>query len=229
MKSCKIQAPLSTTVFTGNSVSAWCLYPVSTSAIQKADKSSGPHLADAYDSRQTMQLLKEARIHVVERDENPPTRPTVVHQMFIECSEAEKAFRGTESPLWWTGELPEPCCQGFLLGGGAANNDEKGRAVRACCGLVRHFYDGVPRRQGRERNTDHACLISCQHDCTKSSYNDLNFVQKHSDHPLMPLSTKFMHEREVAYLSFIFTKSTAFLLLQNSKNGCHPTNYSSVT
>ena len=89
-----------------------------------------------------------------------------------------------ESPLWWAGELPEPRCQGFLLGGGAANNDEKGRAVRACCGLVRHFYDGVPRRQGRERNTDHACLISCQYDCTKSSYNDLNFVQKHGDHPL---------------------------------------------
>ena len=56
--------------------------------------------------------------------------------------------------------------------------------MRACCGLVRHFYDGVPRRQGRERNTDHACLISCQYYCTKSSYNDLNFVQKHRDHPL---------------------------------------------
>ena len=104
--------------------------------------------------------------------------------MFIECSEAQKAFRRTESPLWWAGELPEPRCQGFLLGEGAANNDEKGRAVRACCGLVRHFYDGIPRRQGREWNTDHACLISCQYDCTKSSYNDLNFVQKHSDHPL---------------------------------------------
>ena len=39
--------------------------------------------------------------------------------------------------------------------------------------------------KGRERNTDHACLISCQYDCTKSSYNDLNFVQKHSDHPLL--------------------------------------------
>ena len=56
--------------------------------------------------------------------------------------------------------------------------------MRACCGLVRHFYDGVPSRQGRERNTDHACLVSCQYDCTKSSYNDLNVVQKHSDHPL---------------------------------------------
>ena len=108
--------------------------------------------------------------------------------MFIECSEAEKAFRRTESPLWWAAELPEPRCQGFLLGGGAANNNDKGRAVRACCGLVRHFYDVVPRCQGRERNTDHACLISCQYDCTKSSYNDLNFVQKHSDHPLLGIS-----------------------------------------
>ena len=58
--------------------------------------------------------------------------------------------------------------------------------MRACCGRVRHFYDGVPRRQRRESNTDHACRISCPYDCTKSSYNDLNFVQKHSDHPLYP-------------------------------------------
>ena len=50
--------------------------------------------------------------------------------------------------------------------------------------LPHSLQRGVLRRQGRERDTDHVCLISCQYDCTKSSYNDLNFVQKHSDHPL---------------------------------------------
>ena len=54
---------------------AYTLYPLDTSTIQKADKSSGPHLADAYNTRQTMQLLKEARIHVVGRDENSLMRP----------------------------------------------------------------------------------------------------------------------------------------------------------
>ena len=52
---------------------AYTLYPLVVT--QKADKSSGPHLADTYDTRQTIQLLKEARIYVVERDENPLTRP----------------------------------------------------------------------------------------------------------------------------------------------------------
>ena len=73
-KSGKILAPLSQTVFTERGASAWCWYPAFTSTIQKAGESSGSHLADAYDTRQTMQLLKEGRIHVVGRDENLLTR-----------------------------------------------------------------------------------------------------------------------------------------------------------
>ena len=57
--------------------------------------------------------------------------------------------------------------------------------MRTCCRSVRNFHEDPHRRQGRERNTDHVCLISCQCDCTKSSYNDLKFVQKLSDHPLL--------------------------------------------
>ena len=56
--------------------------------------------------------------------------------------------------------------------------------MRTCCRSVRNFHEVPHRRQGRERNTDHVCLISCQCDCTKSSYNYLPFVQKLSDHPL---------------------------------------------
>ena len=71
--------------------------------------------------------------------------------MFIECSEAQKAFRRTESSLWWAGEVPEPRCQGFLLEGGAANNDEKaGQCARAAdwYGTSMMVYLGAKEEEG---------------------------------------------------------------------------------
>ena len=104
-----------------------------------------------------------------------------------------ETMQETESPLWWAAEPLGPRCQGFLQGGGAAKNHDEGQAVRTCCRSVRNFHEVPHRRQGRERNTDHVCMISCQCDCTKSSYNDLKFVQKLSDHPLYCDYAQFLH------------------------------------
>ena len=70
-----------------------------------------------------------------------------------------ETMQETESPLWWAAEPLGPRCRGFLQGGGAAKNHE-GQAVRTCCRSVRNFHEVPHRRQGRERNTHHVCLIA---------------------------------------------------------------------
>ena len=134
-----------------------------------------------------MQLLKEARIHVVERDENPLTRPhrgpPNAHwvQRGIERACKSRKAHSDEQPnrqnrvvkAFFEEEVPRTIMMRARQCARAA--DRHGTSMK---------LHNAHRRQGRERNTDHICLISCPCDCTKSNYNYLKFVQKLSDHPL---------------------------------------------